>query len=203
MKKHQLKIFAQLLIVAIIFTACSKNDDTPPEENLLLEIGQEYQGGIIFYLDDTGEHGLIALQNDLGEAEWGCSANATPIAQGHIIGTGETNSQSIVDFCDEEVYAAKLCTDLIQNGYDDWFLPSIDELGLVYEHKDKIGGFANEEFWVYTSSTEGHDGCSGSNGHACYLNNFVWDFSITPIFDTRKITSSKVSGNRVRPIRSF
>lgn len=203
MKKQQFKFFSQLVILFLVVAACSSNDDTP-EENLVLEIGQAYQGGIIFYLDDSGEHGLIALQNDLGEAEWGCSANPAPIAQGHTIGTGETNTQAIVDYCDEDVYAAKLCADLIQNEYDDWFLPSIDELGLMYEHKDVIGGFANEEIVAYTSSTEGHDGCSGNSGPPCYLNNFIWDFSITPIFaDSRRITSSKVSGNRVRPIRSF
>lgn len=203
MKTRKLNFFALLFIGTLFITACSSSDDNP-KETLSFEIGQEYQGGIIFYLDNSGEHGLIALQNDLGTAEWGCSANEMPIAQGHTIGTGKTNTQAIVDYCNEDVFAAKLCADLVQNGYDDWYLPSIDELGLVYEHRVQIGGFANEETWVYTSSTEGSDGCSGSDGPACYLNNSVWDFSITPIFeDTRKITSSKVSANRVRPIRSF
>lgn len=203
MKKYQYTFFSQLAILFLVVAACSSNDDTS-EETVALEIGQAYQGGIIFYLDDSGEHGLIALQNDLEVAEWGCTANQAPIAQGHTIGTGEANTQAIVNYCDEDVYAAKLCADLVQNGYDDWFLPSIDELGLVYEHKDAIGGFANEEYWVYSSSTEGFNGCSAMGGPPCYLNSYVWDFSITPVFeDTRKITSSKVSGNRVRPIRSF
>lgn len=197
------KFLALSLFVILLVSACSTNDDATVEPPLLT-IGQEYQGGIIFYLDNSGEHGLIALQNDLGMAEWGCTANETPIAQGHTIGTGKTNTQAIVAYCNEEVYAAKLCEDLVQNGYDDWYLPSIDELGLVYEHREQIGGFANEEFWVYTSSTEGSDGCSGSNGPPCYLNNAVWDFSITPIYEgTRSINSSKVSTHRVRPIRSF
>lgn len=194
-----------LLLAIYVATISCKSDDDIQMNTVNLSIGDEYQGGIVFYIDETGEHGLIALQYDLGRAEWGCTANESPIAQGHSVGSGESNTQAIVDFCNEEIFAAKLCADLVQNGYDDWYLPSIDELGLIYEYKDLIGGFANEEFLVYTSSTEGHDGCSGNNNSPpCYLNNFVWDFSITPIFeDTRRITSSKVSANLVRPIRSF
>lgn len=36
-----------------------------------LQIGDAYQGGIIFYLDETGQHGLIAAKKDItGEADW-------------------------------------------------------------------------------------------------------------------------------------
>ena len=36
-----------------------------------LQLGDEYQGGIIFYLDETNTHGLIASKQDLsGEADW-------------------------------------------------------------------------------------------------------------------------------------
>ena len=34
--------------------------------NIKLEIGQYYQGGIIFHLDENAEHGLIASKKDLG-----------------------------------------------------------------------------------------------------------------------------------------
>lgn len=36
-------------------------------------------------------------------------------------------------------YAAKLSQDLEYNGYSDWFLPSLEELQLVYAKKDIIG----------------------------------------------------------------
>ncbi len=36
-----------------------------------LNIGDEYGGGIIFFVDETNEHGLIASAKDLsGEADW-------------------------------------------------------------------------------------------------------------------------------------
>jgi hypothetical protein len=36
-----------------------------------INIGDEYQGGIVFWLDESGMHGLIAMKKDLsGEADW-------------------------------------------------------------------------------------------------------------------------------------
>ena len=43
--------------------------------------------------------------------------------------------------------AVKACADL----GDGWRLPTKDELNILYENKDKIGGFAN---WYYWSSKE-------------------------------------------------
>ena len=43
--------------------------------------------------------------------------------------------------------AKKACADL----GDGWRLPTKDELNLLYENKEKIGGFANSLYW---SSTE-------------------------------------------------
>jgi len=48
-------------------------------------------------------------------------------------------------------YAAKLCDDLVLNGYSDWFLPSKDELNLLYGQKAVVGGFDSGVYW---SSTE-------------------------------------------------
>lgn len=34
------------------------------------DVGDKYQGGIIFSIDNTGEHGLIVAERDLGKEEW-------------------------------------------------------------------------------------------------------------------------------------
>ena len=75
---------------------------------------------------------------------------ATAIA----IGTGMSNTQKIVGIQGEGSYAAKLCSDLTQGGYSDWFLPSKDELNLMYEnlHLKGIGSFEPDWYW---SSSEG------------------------------------------------
>lgn len=216
MKKHQVKIIGHLLMVTLLCTACSKNDDDTPEENLIFEIGQEYQGGIIFYLDETEEHGLIAYQSDLPEAQWGCFHQpnpvppTAPIAQNDGIGFGEQNTLAILNYCNEPDSAASFSYNLDGNGYDDWYLPSIDELTKVYENRNLIGGFPdlnndanNGEFIIYASSSEGW-GTNDGNGGFLYLNYQVFDFSEnTAIPNDRTLFTSKGNENRVRPIRSF
>ena len=74
------------------------------------------------------------------------------------IGTGEANTNAIVALygnaeprAGRTDYAAKLCYDLVIGGYDDWFLPSKDELNLMYQHREAIGGFSSGD---YLSSSE-------------------------------------------------
>lgn len=70
------------------------------------------------------------------------------------IGTGLANTTAIVTaFGDTEPYegrsdyAAKLCADLELDGYSDWFLPSKDELDLMYLQKDVIEGVSPGYYW--------------------------------------------------------
>lgn len=126
-------------------------------------IGQSYQGGIIFYLDCTTCHGLIAAPTDQSTgASWynGAFTYTTAFANGVNAGAG--NSKLIVHSQGAGTYAAKLCTDLLISTYDDWYLPSKYELNLMYMNigpgaaapNTNIGGFASTYYW---SSTEEDD----------------------------------------------
>ncbi|MBK6346529.1 MAG: DUF1566 domain-containing protein [Bacteroidales bacterium] len=53
--------------------------------------------------------------------------------------------------CAEAGIAARICGDLVLNGYSDWYLPSKDELNMLYINRIAIGGFAGTYYW---SSTE-------------------------------------------------
>ena len=47
-------------------------------------------------------------------------------------------------------YAAKLCDDYKAGGYDDWFLPSLDELDVIFKASDNAAGLLigeNDEYW--------------------------------------------------------
>lgn len=123
-------------------------------------IGEFYQGGVVFYLDGSGG-GLICAVSDQTSAEWGCSGTEITGADGSAIGTGAQNTIDIIAGCSTVGIAADICANLSLNGYDDWFLPSKDELNEMYKNKSTInttaganGGssFTSAYYW---SSTEG------------------------------------------------
>lgn len=128
-----------------------------------LEIGDSYQGGIIFYLDGLGG-GLIAAladQSSASGAPWGCP-DSIQFAYGTAIGTGAQNTNDIYNGCPESGTAADICVNLVLSGYTDWFLPSKDELNLMYQNIGQgnalglgnVGGFSDGLYW---SSTEYDD----------------------------------------------
>ena len=102
-----------------------------------LAIGQFYGGGIIFYLDSTGQHGLVCTPNYIfgpnasyDGQEWGCQGTLIG-GTSTAIGSGAQNTALILGVCSETGIAARVCDDLVLNGYNDWFLPSIDELSMM------------------------------------------------------------------------
>jgi len=120
--------------------------------SVALAIGDYYRGGIIAYIDETGLHGLIAATVDQSTAiYWHATNDGTTGASGTAIGTGEANTEAIVTLYGAESNAARLCYDLVLNGYSDWYLPSKDELNQLYLNKTAVFGFASAYYW---SSTE-------------------------------------------------
>jgi len=136
------------------------------EGYITAQIGDEFQGGILFYVDESGEHGLVAALEDLeGTYEWGCYGTTLSGADGATIGTGYQNTMDVVNQgCSTYwggITAAQAALDAEINGYSDWYLPSIDELKEMYNtignggSEGNIGGF-NSDSW-YKSSTEFND----------------------------------------------
>jgi hypothetical protein len=48
---------------------------------------------------------------------------------------------------------ARLCGDLVEGGYSDWYLPSQQELERIYPNKVAIGVYANVPYWTSTSGS--------------------------------------------------
>ena len=118
-----------------------------------LAIGQPYQGGIIAYIDPTGQHGLIAATADQSTGiQWYDGDYISTGATGTAIGTGLTNTNAIIAAQGSGSYAASIARDYNGGGYTDWFLPSKDELNQLYVNRAAIGGFGTNGY--YWSSTE-------------------------------------------------
>lgn len=108
-------------------------------------IGDFHAGGIVFWLDESGQHGFVCTVSDQGRTRWGCHETRMAGADGSIIGTGAQNTLDILNGCSTPGIAARLCADLDLNGYSDWFLPSIDELSEMYLNKDIINTTASSQ----------------------------------------------------------
>jgi len=153
-------------------------------------IGELYGGGIVFWVDNTGQHGLIVSLIDLSQsAQWSSE---------HIV-TGATstwNGQGNSSLCG--CNAAALCSSYSNSNYgtgiySDWYLPAIDQLCMISHARyilnkniESVSGANILALHVYWSSTEWN-----------YYNAMDFDF----IFGIN--TNSKDDNNWVRAIRDF
>jgi hypothetical protein len=179
------KLLYTFLAVSVIFSACEKEEETPA-------IGDTHQGGIVFYLDGNGG-GLIAAPTDQStNAEWGCYGSAISGADGTTIGTGNQNTIDIVNancspYLSGNLIAANICVNLTLGGYNDWFLPSKDELNEMYlnigqgSSLGNVGGFANSDYW---SSTDGDPITAWGQGFSLgnqYGNDRYFNFNVRAV----------------------
>jgi len=122
-------------------------------------IGEKYGGGIVFYVYDNGQHGLIAATADQSTGiRWFGGTNTNTRARADGIGAGLKNTAIIIANqgpVDGSAFAATVCNEysVTVGGvtYGDWYLPSKHELNLLFLQKTVVGGFANNDYW---SSTE-------------------------------------------------
>ncbi|MCJ8292411.1 MAG: DUF1566 domain-containing protein [Crocinitomicaceae bacterium] len=135
------------------------------------QVGDFAQGGIVFWVDETGEHGLVSAKSDQSTGvRWFAGTNGSTQAKGDGPYAGEANTLIVITAQvaigdDGATYAARICNELqITEGgktYGDWYLPSRVELNQMYLARGTInatalsnggGSFTNNGYW---SSTEG------------------------------------------------
>lgn len=142
-------------------------------------IGYPHEGGIVFYLDQSGIHGLMAAPSDQSSGlKWYNNAYVTTNATSTSLGSGMNNTTAIVNIQGGGSYAAKLCYDLSLNSHSDWYLPSKNELNLMYLtlKANGIGSFTASHYWSSTeiSNTNAWYQFFGDGGQATATKDYLY-----------------------------
>lgn len=167
------------------------------------KIGDFAHGGIVFWVDETGQHGLVCSKlNQSSSIKWFGGTFGTTQAKGNGVYAGKANNTIIISTHaiigdDGNIYAARLCNELeiTENNitYGDWYLPSKFELGLIQQNASIINTTAsanggdnliNDVYWSSTENT---------------MNN-AW---VVNLSDGQESSVFKSIPNPVRAIRSF
>jgi len=155
-------------------------------------------GGIVFYDKGLKTEGWRYLEVSPVEAVftapwgfYGVVADGTRTG----IGEGKKNTDIIVSMTDNEgkAIAGYRCSQLEIKEYEDWFLPSKDELDLIYRnlHQQNLGAFMDVWYW---SSSVGE-----------YAEDTTWsqDFSDGILSTNDTGGNNRGSELRVRASRAF
>ena len=124
-------------------------------------------------------------------ASFGCGS--TNIAStSDSVGSGAENTRLINAGCATAGIASRLAADSSAEGFTDWFIPSIDELTLIYNNL-KLNSLSNLQSWNYWSSTQGTTLSYGK----------YWWFGSGAVSGQTDKNNSAASNMYVRPIRAF
>jgi hypothetical protein len=175
-------------------------------------IGESYEGGIVFYVFDNGQHGLIAAPEDIsifnGEGyttnfTWEYGYATSTGATGDGLGAGTINTTlALATQMSNDVsqgwFAARACVaysvtvDTVI--YGGWYIPSRYELNLLYSQRATVGGFADDYYW---SSTEYYN----NDLYSDY--NYAWYQDFYEVDGGYQDYTAKSDYYRVRAIRAF
>jgi len=169
--------------------------------NELIGIGSTYQGGIVFYLSGNGKHGLIVSNENIDKekVDWDNQSNKDINKTKTEMGSGAANTSAIISVYNNSNYAANICKKYNGGGFSDWYLPSLDELKLIYENvgpSSKLkntGKFNNDMMASYWSSSE-------SPNQSSFGGKYAWAIFFN---DGTAQESTKNNASYVRAIRAF
>jgi hypothetical protein len=154
-KMMKRSIMLSLILISVCFLSCYDGLLDTYDSGLYELRDRGPAGGWIFYINpnykEDGWRYLEAAPEDQGtNIKWSPDSVAIGVsAQGVDVGTGAANTSAIVDHYGGADCAAKVCRDYRGGGYDDWFLPSRDELELMYSTLD---GTISLSFFCWSST---------------------------------------------------
>jgi hypothetical protein len=127
-------------------------------------IGQYYGGGVIYYVDYTGYHGFIVdTMSRRPEAPFTVDRKGRGIEGAGSRSNGKLNTNNIVlAVGDTGFYAAKMCKDYRGGGFNDWYLPALDQLSELFKQKEVLklhGDFDFSDVFFWSSTMNGTNAC--------------------------------------------
>lgn len=164
-------------------------------------IGDFAHGGIVFWVDTTGQHGLVCAKTDQSTGvRWYAGTYGNTQAKGDGPYAGKANTSIIIAAQvaigdDNYTYAARICNELqITEGgktYGDWYLPSKVELNLMWLNKSIIdataianGGsdFASANYWSSVEYVINHAWLQNfDSGNQYYSNKFNTTYRVRAV----------------------
>ncbi|RYU96584.1 Lcl domain-containing protein [Emticicia agri] len=157
-------------------------------------VGQSAQGGIIFYVDDSGQHGLVVASGDYAGGagvKWISGSNMNTNAVRNGVYGGQYNTELINEAQGNGISAALAAAQTSSGNYGDWYLPSKAELYILYQVRNNVE--MDDAAGYYWSSTE----VAAPYGQVSETANYV-NFSTGS-----QGTSPKNTAYKVRAIRRF
>jgi hypothetical protein len=198
------KKLLMLSLISAAFVSCKKDSTNEPTlqdrlsdgespQTLISEFpldsfySKNYQGGYIFQMNSDGTGMTVSTEDISSTASWGCAGMTINGADGQDVGDGLVNCDSILSQCNDPLGAATLCDQYSVSAQNDWYLPSQQELVLIYQriHLKNLGGLGDNYYW---SSTEGATANTGK--HILFLNGSIGE-------------STKSNSYSVRAVRNF
>jgi hypothetical protein len=156
----------QLLSVPYALHANTATSTTGNSGGFTHYIGEAFGGGVIFHLwkDALGvEHGLIVDKTDLSTSQAWSNIDQTLIgATAQSSWDGLSNSNAIVAQAGHTNSAAALCLNSSNGGQNDWYLPSVQELNMLWNNYytvarslTQISGATQLETYYWSSRESG------------------------------------------------
>lgn len=157
------------------------------------KIGEKFNGGILIYIlkpTDPGyeasmPHGFI-VANEIFRSRWynGVYINTGALATSIGSGLINTNTVNLKQGLTQSSYATGIARAYNGGGYSDWFLPSKEELNIMFLNKTSVVSCVDNLYW---SSSE-------------FSSNFAWAQDFGTGF---QLTENKELSLCVCPIRYF
>ena len=167
-------------------------------------VGELYGGGVVFWVDQTGNHGLICSMINSTGLIWTTAAYQSTTVPGGALSDwdGQANTTAIVAQAGAgTTYAAGLCdvytnVDYGTGVYSDWYLPSRGELNDLWNNIKAVQKALDSDGNPATTAIEKDYYWSSSE----YNNNVAWYFYFNYGYSDYYVKNNSIY---VRAVRAF